>query len=48
MKLPNLTQVQFQSAAQSQEFDPLQLPDPNPQLQENLATIQRSFKNYAE
>ena len=45
MKLPNLTQVQFQSAAQSQEFDPLQLPDPNPQLQENLATIQRSFKN---
>ena len=45
MKLPNLTQVQFQSAAQSQEFDPLKLPDPNPQLQENLATIQRSFAN---
>ena len=45
MKLPELTQVQFQSAAQSQEFDPLKLPDPNPQLQENLATIQRSFAN---
>ena len=45
MKLPELTQVQFQSAAQSQEFDPLKLPDPNPQLQENLAIIQRSFKN---
>jgi len=45
MKLPELTQVQFQSAARSQEFDPLQLPDPNPQLQENLQTIQRSFAN---
>lgn len=45
MKLPELTQVQFQSAARSQEFDPLQLADPNPQLQENLQTIQRSFKN---
>jgi hypothetical protein len=45
MKLPELTQVQFQSAARSQEFDPLQLADPNPQLQQNLQTIQRSFAN---
>ena len=48
MKLPNLTQVQFQSAAQSQEFDPLKLPDPNPSLQQNLAAIQGTFGTLAE
>lgn len=48
MKLPNLTQVQFQSAAQSQEFDPLKLPDPNPSLQQNLAAIQGTFSTLAE
>jgi len=48
MKLPNLTQVQFQSAAQSQEFDPLKLPDPNPSLQQNLAAIQGTFDTLAQ
>lgn len=48
MKLPELTQVQFQSAARSQEFDPLKLPDPNPSLQQNLAAIQNSFATLAE
>ena len=45
MKLPELQEFQFQSAAQSQEFDPLQLPDPNPSLQQNLSAIQNSFSN---
>jgi len=45
MKLPELSEVQFQSAARSKEFDPLQLPDPNPSLQQNLGAIQRSFAN---
>ena len=45
MKLPELSEFQFQSAARSKEFDPLQLPDPNPSLQQNLGAIQRSFAN---
>lgn len=45
MKLPELSEVQFQASAQSQAFDPLKLPDPNPQLAQNLSIIQQSFKN---
>lgn len=48
MKLPELSEVQFQSAARSQEFDPLQLPDPNPSLSQNLSIIQQSFANMAQ
>ena len=48
MKLPEISQVQFQSAAQSQEFDPLKLPDPNPSLSQNLSIIQQSFANMAQ
>jgi len=45
MKLPELSEVQFQASAQSQAFDPLKLPDPNPQLSQNLSIIQQSFAN---
>ena len=45
MKLPEISQVQFQASAQSKAFDPLKLPDPNPQLAQNLSIIQQSFKN---
>ena len=48
MKLPELSEVQFQASAQSQAFDPLKLPDPNPQLQQNLSIIQQSFANLAQ
>ena len=48
MKLPELPEVQFQASAQSQAFDPLQLPDPNPQLAQNLSIIQQSFSNLAQ
>ena len=48
MKLPELSEVQFQASAQSKAFDPLQLPDPNPQLQQNLSAIQQSFANMAK
>ena len=45
MKLPEITQVAFQGAAQASPFQPVQIPDPNPRLQANLATIARSFQN---
>jgi len=45
MKLPEISQVQFQASAQSKAFDPLKLPDPNPQLSQNLSIIQQSFAN---
>lgn len=48
MKLPELSEVQFQASAQSQAFDPLKLPDPNPQLAQNLSIIQQSFANLAQ
>lgn len=48
MKLPEISEVQFQASAQSQAFDPLKLPDPNPQLQQNLSIIQQSFANLAQ
>lgn len=48
MKLPELSEVQFQASAQSQAFDPLKLPDPNPQLSQNLSIIQQSFSNLAQ
>lgn len=48
MKLPELSEVQFQASAQSQAFDPLKLPDPNPQLSQNLSIIQQSFANLAQ
>jgi hypothetical protein len=48
MKLPELSEVQFQASAQSKAFDPLKLPDPNPQLQQNLSAIQQSFANMAK
>ena len=48
MKLPELPEVQFQASAQSQAFDPLKLPDPNPQLAQNLSIIQQSFSNLAQ
>ena len=48
MKLPELSEVQFQASAQSKAFDPLKLPDPNPQLQQNLSIIQQSFANLAQ
>ncbi len=48
MKLPELSEVQFQASAQSQAFDPLKLPDPNSQLSQNLSIIQQSFANLAQ
>jgi len=45
MKLPEITQIAFQGAAQASPFQPVQIPDPNPRLQANLATIARSFQN---
>jgi hypothetical protein len=45
MKLPEIQQLQFKGSAQGQAFDPVQIPDPNPRIQENLATIARSFEN---
>ncbi len=48
MKLPEISQVQFQASAQSKAFDPLKLPDPNPQLAQNLSIIQQSFKNLSD
>jgi len=48
MELPQLSEVQFQASAQSKAFDPLQLPDPNPQLSQNLSIIQQSFSNLAQ
>ena len=45
MKLPEISQIEFQASAQSKAFDPLKLPDPNPQLAQNLSIIQQSFKN---
>jgi len=48
MKLPELPEIQFQASAQSNTFDPLKLPDPNPQLQQNLSIIQQSFSNLAQ
>jgi len=43
MELPQLPEVQYQSYAQGQAFDPVKLPDPNPQLSQNLSTIQSNF-----
>jgi hypothetical protein len=43
MELPQLPEVQYQSYAQGQAFDPVKLPDPNPQLSQNLNTIQSNF-----
>ena len=40
--------VQFQGFTQSQGFDPLKLPDPNPYLQQNLQAISNSFTNLAQ
>ena len=48
MKLPEISQVQFQASAQSKAFDPLKLPDPNPQLAQNLSIIQKSFQNLSD
>lgn len=45
MKLPEITQVAFQGAAQGLPFAPVQVPDPNPGLQAKLATIASSFQN---
>jgi len=45
MKLPELSEVQFQGFTQSKEFDPLKLPDPNPNFSQNLSIMQQSFAN---
>jgi len=45
MKLPEITQIAFEGAAQASPFQPVQIPDPNPKLQANLATIAKSFQN---
>ncbi len=45
MKLPEITQIAFEGAAQASPFQPVEIPDPNPKLQANLATIARSFQN---
>lgn len=48
MKLPEIQQLQFQGSAQGQAFDPVEIPDPNPKIQANLATIAKSFENITE
>lgn len=45
MKLPEITQIAFEGSAQASPFEPVEIPDPNPRLQANLATIARSFEN---
>src|SRR6056300_626582 len=45
MKLPEITQIAFEGSAQASPFQPVQIPDPNPRLQANLATIAQSFSN---
>lgn len=48
MKLPEIQQLQFQGQAQGQAFDPVEIPDPNPRIQANLATIAKSFENITQ
>jgi len=48
MKLPEIQQLQFQGQAQGQAFDPVEIPDPNPRIQSNLATIAKSFENITQ
>jgi len=48
MKLPEIQQLQFKGSAQGQAFDPVEIPDPNPKIQANLATIAKSFENITE
>src|SRR6056300_255851 len=45
MKLPEITQIAFEGSAQTSPFQPVEIPDPNPKLQANLATIAKSFEN---
>jgi len=45
MKLPEITQIAFEGSAQTSPFQPVEIPDPNPRLQANLATIAKSFEN---
>jgi len=45
MKLPEISQFEFQGSTQTSAFDPLKLPDPTPGIQAQLATIGRSFQN---
>ena len=45
MKLPEITQIAFEGSAQTTPFQPVEIPDPNPRLQANLATIAKSFEN---
>lgn len=40
--------VQFQGFTQSQGFDPLKVPDPNPYLQQHLQAMSSSFTNLAQ
>ena len=48
MKLPEISQFEFQGSTQTSAFDPLKLPDPTPGIQAQLATIGRSFQNLQE
>lgn len=45
MKLPEISQFEFQGSTQTSAFDPLKLPDPTPGIEAQLATIGRSFQN---
>ena len=45
MKLPEIQQIAFQGSAQTLAFDPVQIPDPNPRIQADLASIAKSFSN---
>ena len=48
MKLPEIQQLQFKGSAQGQAFDPVEISDPNPKIQANLATLAKSFENITE
>lgn len=48
MKLPEIQQFAFQGSTQGQPFAPLNLPDPNPRLQANLATIAANYSTMAK
>lgn len=45
MAQPRIDEVRFQGYAKTQEYKPLEVPDPNPLLSEKLNTITRSFGN---
>jgi len=45
MAEPKIDEVRFQGYAKTQEYAPLQVPDPNPLLSERLNTVTRSYGN---